>query len=81
MAAVLAVGLAAAAYDNGLHGPFVYDDAFEIVQNGSIRDLTNLPAIVRGGITRPLVNFSYAVDYIRMYRTRWRTGCAIAAIR
>ena len=41
--ALLAAGLAVAVYANALHGPFVYDDTFEIVRNQSIRDLANPP--------------------------------------
>ena len=49
-------------YLNALHNPFVYDDYHTVVANASITDLTNVRAIVLGALTRPIVNFSYAVD-------------------
>src|SRR4029077_11939329 len=45
-----------------LHNPFVYDDHHTIVTNTSIVRLTDLRAIVRHDVTRPLVNLSYAID-------------------
>jgi hypothetical protein len=54
--------LAGAVYANALRNPFVYDDHRTIVANASIHDVTNLRAIVLHDVTRPLVNFSYAVD-------------------
>jgi protein O-mannosyl-transferase len=56
-------------YLNALHNPFVYDDYHTVVENASIADLTNLRAIVLGAVTRPIVNFSYAVD-----RAAWGTA-------
>src|SRR4029078_3494288 len=58
-------------YLNALHNPFVYDDYHTVVENASIVDLTNLRAIVLGGLSRPIVNFSYAVD-----RAAWGTAPA-----
>jgi hypothetical protein len=49
-------------YLNALRNPFVYDDHHTIVENGSIVDVANIPAIVLGALTRPVVNFSYALD-------------------
>jgi protein O-mannosyl-transferase len=49
-------------YLNALHNPFVYDDYHTVVENRSIADLTNLPAIVLGAVTRPILNLSYAFD-------------------
>jgi len=50
-------------YLNALHGPFVYDDLMTVVGNGSIRDLDQPLRIVLHDIFRPVVNFSYAVDF------------------
>jgi hypothetical protein len=52
-----------AAYLNALHNPFVYDDLSEVVNNRSIEHLTNVRALALFSITRPVVNFSYALDY------------------
>ena len=49
-------------YLNSLHNPFVYDDHHTVVQNPSIERLTDVRAVVLGAVTRPIVNFSYAVD-------------------
>lgn len=57
--AMLAVGV----YVNALHNPFVHDDRTEVVENASIRQLTDLSAVVRASLTRPVVMLSYAVDY------------------
>lgn len=62
LACLAAVGLAGLVYLNALHNPFVYDDHHTIVTNTSIVRLTNLRAIVRHDVTRPLVNLSYAID-------------------
>ena len=43
--------------------PFVYDDYRMVVENTGIQDLADLRAIVLLEPTRPLINFSYAVDY------------------
>lgn len=66
--ALLAIALAgAAAYANGLSGPFVYDDLLAVVQNASIRHLASLDVFqperelpVAG---RPVVNLSFALNY------------------
>jgi tetratricopeptide (TPR) repeat protein len=55
--------LATLLYLNTLHNPFVYDDERLIVANQSIEHLGNLRAIVWHEVTRPVVNFTYAVDY------------------
>jgi tetratricopeptide (TPR) repeat protein len=55
--------LAAILYLNALSNPFVYDDHRMVVENTGIQDLTDLRAIVLLEPTRPLINFSYAVDY------------------
>jgi len=54
--------LAGLLYLNALWNPFVYDDYRLIVENSSILNLQDLPAIVYPYMTRPLVNLSYAVD-------------------
>jgi len=81
--AALAAVLALVAYANSLHGPFVFDDKHEIVENRSIESLRDPLAILRGngagvGLTdssasplvsaRPFVNLSYAIDYARSGR-------------
>src|SRR5262245_29686114 len=64
--AILAGGAAAAmaisVYVNALHNPFVYDDYHTVIENASIRSVANLRAIFWHDVTRPLVNFSYALD-------------------
>jgi len=49
-------------YLNALRNPFVYDDHHTVVENASIAHVTDIRAIVFGALTRPIVNFSYAVD-------------------
>src|SRR5215472_5887963 len=60
------MAMALLVYVNALHNPFVYDDYHTVIANSSIQSLTNLVAIVLHDVTRPLVNFTYAVD-----RTTW----------
>ncbi len=50
-------------YANALFNPFVYDDHRLILENTSIQHLADWRAIVVHDMTRPLVNFSYALDY------------------
>src|SRR4051794_14785771 len=57
-----AAGLGALVYVNALHNPFVYDDHRTILDNASIRTLTDVRAIVLHEMTRVLVNVSYAID-------------------
>ncbi len=52
-----------AVYLNALGNPFVYDDRTTIVNNPSIRHLGNLGGIFRFDPKRPVVNFSYALNY------------------
>jgi hypothetical protein len=63
---ILAGGAAAAmaisVYVTSLHNPFVYDDYHTVIENASIRCVTNLRAVFWHDVTRPVVNFSYAVD-------------------
>jgi hypothetical protein len=49
-------------YANALHNPFVYDDYHTVIENASIRTVTNVRAIFWHDVTRPVVNFSYAMD-------------------
>jgi len=64
--ALLAGGAAAAmaisVYAKALHNPFVYDDYHTVIENASIRCVTNLRAVFWHDVTRPVVNLSYAVD-------------------
>src|SRR5262245_1504483 len=60
--AVLLAMAAWAVYLNALNNPFVYDDNRTILDNGSIRSLSDPRAIVLHEATRPVVNFSYAID-------------------
>ena len=55
--------LAGFVYLNALHNPFIYDDYHTVVANASLQDVANLRAIILHDITRPLVNFSYAIDH------------------
>jgi protein O-mannosyl-transferase len=58
-AAALVAGLV---YVNTLRNPFVYDDHHTVVENRSIEHLSDVRAIVLHDVTRPIVNFSYAID-------------------
>jgi tetratricopeptide (TPR) repeat protein len=49
-------------YLNSLHNPFVYDDWQTVVDNPSITHLFDIRRIVLYRATRPIVNFSYALD-------------------
>ena len=73
--ALLACGAAAiiagSVYLNALHNPFVYDDYHTVVANASIQSVWNVRAIVLHDITRPLVNFSYALDRAMWGQTPW----------
>ena len=60
---VFLVILAVLGYANSLHCPFVYDDYLTVVDNDSIRDITNLRWIFLFYVTRPLLNFSFAFNY------------------
>jgi cytochrome c-type biogenesis protein CcmH/NrfG len=63
--AAVAVILATIVYANVSDGPFVYDDRLTVTGNPSIRELTDLRAIVLYDLFRPVVNLSYAVDFAR----------------
>src|SRR6185503_1991102 len=56
------------AYANSLSGPFVLDDRVSIVENAQIREVWRLDSVLfpRRELPtagRPLVNFSFAVNY------------------
>jgi tetratricopeptide (TPR) repeat protein len=60
--AILAAAVSALLYVNALHNPFVYDDFRTVLNNPSIDDVWAVRTIVYREITRPVVNYSYAVD-------------------
>jgi protein O-mannosyl-transferase len=60
--AALAAAVSALVYVNALDNPFVYDDFRTVLNNPSIEDLWEVSAIVYREMTRPVVNFSYALD-------------------
>jgi len=62
VAGCTAAALAISVYVTALHNPFVYDDYHTVIENASIQSAGNLRAIFWHDVTRPLVNFSYAVD-------------------
>jgi protein O-mannosyl-transferase len=54
------------AYSNSLHGPFIFDDNRSIVDNPQVRSLDpfKIPSKIDRGISgRPVLIFSFAVDY------------------
>ena len=53
---IMAAMLGGLVYLNALRNPFVYDDHRTVVDNGSIRTLTDVHEIVMHDATRPLVN-------------------------
>jgi protein O-mannosyl-transferase len=55
--------LAVLVYANALFNPFVYDDYRLILENTSVERLADWRGIVVHEMTRPVVNFSYALDY------------------
>ena len=55
--------LAALAHANALHNPFVYDDHRMVVDNPSLRDLSNPLFVLVFQPFRPVVNVSYALDH------------------
>jgi tetratricopeptide (TPR) repeat protein len=66
---MLAAGLSALLYVNALDNPFVYDDLRTVLNNPSLEDVWAVRTIVYREMTRPVVNFSYAVD-----RAIWGEG-------
>ena len=61
--------MAGLVYVNALHNPFVWDDFRVVANNRSLESLTQVRAIALHEASRPIVNFSYAVD-----RAIWGTG-------
>jgi hypothetical protein len=57
------VAIIAIAFFNGLHAPFVYDDKIEVVGNQTIRDLSQLVALLEYNVSRMLLILSYAWNY------------------
>ena len=57
------MGLVSLAYMNGLNAPFVYDDKIEVVGNATIRDLTQLRAVLEYNVSRVWLILSYAWNY------------------
>jgi Flp pilus assembly protein TadD len=66
---MLAAVLSALLYANALDNPFVYDDFRTVLNNPSIENVWAVRTIVYREMTRPVVNFSYAVD-----RAIWGEG-------
>src|SRR5215471_9109120 len=60
---LLLATLAGFAYLNALHGPFVYDDRLTVIGNASLRTPENVTGLLGQSAFRPVVNFSYALDY------------------
>jgi protein O-mannosyl-transferase len=66
LAPMLVVFAGVIAYSNSLHGPFIFDDNFAIVDNPQIRSLDpfrfppTIPTTISG---RPILIFSFAVNY------------------
>lgn len=67
--AALIVAAVGGVYWNSLNGPFIFDDHPAVVRNATIRDLSQLGAVLSppldgAGVTgRPLVNLSYALNH------------------
>ena len=62
LACATLAALAGLVYLNALHNLFVYDDHRMVVENLAIQHLFDLRAIVFHDASRPMVNFSYAID-------------------
>ena len=60
--AILAAAVSGLLYVNALDNPFVYDDLRTVLNNPSIENVWAVRTIVYREITRPIVNYSYAVD-------------------
>lgn len=52
-----------AIYLNSLAAGFVFDDEPHILRDPSIRDLTDIPAVLAGELGRPLLKLTLAVNY------------------
>jgi Tfp pilus assembly protein PilF len=68
-------------YSNGYHHAFQLDDAYTVVSNPAVRSLTNIPRYFADPATytsireqadyRPLLQFTYALDYAIGGYTQW----------
>jgi tetratricopeptide (TPR) repeat protein len=66
LAPMLVLLAGAIAYSNSLHGPFIFDDNRAILDNPQVRSLDpfKFPSKIDRGISgRPMLIFSFAVDY------------------
>jgi protein O-mannosyl-transferase len=63
LACSAAVLLAALAYLNALHNPYVYDDYHTVVGNASLLHPADIRAVILHDVTRPVINLSYAIDH------------------
>jgi protein O-mannosyl-transferase len=74
LALALVVLGAVLSYLSSFSGVFVYDDAFAIVQNPTIRRVGSSLTVLPGGLPvsgRPLVNFSLALNYAWSGEAPW----------
>ena len=60
---ITVMGLVSLAYFNGLNAPFVYDDKIEVVGNATIRDLSQIRAVLEYNVSRVWLIISYAWNY------------------
>lgn len=68
---IIIIAISFCVYSNALENGFVYDDSFTIVENHFIKDLENIPDLFNSNYFkwsaelsyRPLVTFSYFIDY------------------
>jgi hypothetical protein len=60
---LVAASLAGFAYLGTLHAPLVYDDRLTVVANASLREPSNVGALLLHSRFRPVANVSYALDY------------------
>lgn len=68
LSAVAIVALTLLAYANSFSGPLVFDDSSSVAENMTIRDITDLRAVLSPALDstvggRPVANFSFALNY------------------
>lgn len=69
LVAAIMCGLGVGSYWNSLHVPFIFDDSAAILENETIRDLSDLRTVLTppsggSGVSgRPLINLSLALNY------------------
>ncbi len=63
LAIVLIVIIGSAAYSNTFHGPFQFDDEWNITNNSDIKNLSDLRAIFNFMPTRFITDLSLAINY------------------